>query len=250
MLDAPGPLARRALPASEAADPEGLERRGGAAVNDELGDDLADDGSELEAMPREAEGVDEVRRRRGVADHRDVVRHLAVDAGPGADHMCPLEGRDEIEGPRHSAEGLRRSGAREGQLRVAPAAATAEDDVAAGDLAYIDVAAADADRAADEEGDRLAQEHVRRERGQRDEFAEEGSDWAGADPGAVDEEAARHDEIFGAGLETGRGPLGGDHRRALAHVGTEPSREPRISRPDEARVRLPVLGRERGSDHR
>src|SRR5215211_8674618 len=152
MLDAPGPLARRALPASEAADPEGLERRGGAAVDDELGDDLADDGSELEAMPREAEGVDEVRRRRGVADHRDVVRHLAVDAGPGADQMCPFEGRDEVEGPRHSAERLRCDGARAGQAPRRPSAAAAEDDVAAGDLAYIDVAAADADRAADEEG--------------------------------------------------------------------------------------------------
>src|SRR3954447_1143151 len=99
MLDTPRPPSRRALPAREAADPEGLERRGGAAVDDEFGDDLADDGSELEAMPREAEGVDEVRRRRRVADHRDVVRHLAVDAGPGADHMGPFEGRDEVECP-------------------------------------------------------------------------------------------------------------------------------------------------------
>ncbi len=97
---------------------------------------------------------------------------------------------------------------------------------------------------------RLADEHVRHQRRERYELAEEGSDAAGADPGAVDEEAARHDEIFGAGLETGRRPLGGDHRRVLAHVGTEPSREPRVSRPDEARVRLPVLGRERGADHR
>src|SRR3954451_4898851 len=150
MLDAPGPLARRALPAREAADPEGLERRGGAAVDDELGDDLADDGAELEAMPREAEGVDKIRRRHGVADHRDVVRHLAVDAGPGADHMGTFEGRDEIEGPRLAAEGPSCDGARAVQLRVVPAAAAAEDDVAAVDLAYIDVAAAEADRAADE----------------------------------------------------------------------------------------------------
>src|SRR3954470_13141503 len=114
MLDAPCPPSRRALPAREAADPEGLERRGGAAFDDELGDDLADDGSELEAMPREPEGVDEVRRRRRVADHRDVVRHLAVDAGPGADHMGPLEGRDEVEGPRHSAKRLPCGGTRAG----------------------------------------------------------------------------------------------------------------------------------------
>src|SRR5829696_3686470 len=96
MLDTPGPLARRTRPAREAADPEGFERRGGAAFDDELGDDLADDGSELEAMPREAEGVDEVRRRPGVADHRDVVRHLAVDADPAADHMGPFEGRERV----------------------------------------------------------------------------------------------------------------------------------------------------------
>src|SRR5687768_7657183 len=97
---------RRGRGTGETGDGEGLERRSRTALRNQLGKDVADRGSELEAMPREAEGVDEVRRRLREADDGDAVRHLAVDPGPGPDDVRASQRRHEVERFRHACERL------------------------------------------------------------------------------------------------------------------------------------------------
>ena len=191
----------------------------------QLGDDLADDRPELEAMAREAEGMDEVRRRRREADHRDVVGHLAVDAGPGADH----DGCRPAPGRVSSALAMRRatspspgaSGCSSASPQPPP---PPRIDVAARDLAQVDAAAADADRAADEERQRLGDEHVRH---QRRAAARPRRTSARPRPAPTPAQLTRkrlcHLEIVGAGLEAGR-------RRASATITAACSRTSAPSR--------------------
>ena len=67
------------------------------AVQREIREDRADDGHELEAVAREAEGMEEARRVRRGADDRQVVRRLRLDAAPAAHDAHAAHAREEID---------------------------------------------------------------------------------------------------------------------------------------------------------
>src|SRR3954463_11560555 len=57
----------------------------GAAIDDQLGHHGAGAGAELKAVQREAELVIEALVAAAWSEHGDIVLHLRLDAGPGAD---------------------------------------------------------------------------------------------------------------------------------------------------------------------
>src|SRR5438876_6630712 len=83
--------------AAEATDVERSERAQRGPVAHELGDDDTDHGAKLKAVSRETERVDHVRCRAAEADNRQMIRHLAFDAGPTSDHEGRFQCRNHFE---------------------------------------------------------------------------------------------------------------------------------------------------------
>src|SRR3954449_8110334 len=85
---------------TKALDPECLDRHVRRPRCDELGHDGAGSGAKLEAVRREAELVERPVRCGALSEHRDIVRHSSLDAGPGP------QNRDRAHGREHVPDGL------------------------------------------------------------------------------------------------------------------------------------------------
>src|SRR5215469_14221982 len=107
----------------------------------QLGQHGAGRGDELETMAAESEGVEEAVMAAAAADHGAPIRRIAIDPGPDPDHGGVPEMRHDLD--RHGCRLARRLGPRAGHQTILgdAALAAAEEHIAAGDLAQIEIAA-------------------------------------------------------------------------------------------------------------
>src|SRR5580704_19157137 len=82
--------------AFEPPDAEAVDRGVGRAGGDQLGHHRSRAGTQLETVGGKAELVEHALRRGTRPDHRDVIRHARLDAGPGSHDGRRAHRREEL----------------------------------------------------------------------------------------------------------------------------------------------------------
>ena len=232
-----------------------MERDPRGARRDQFGHRVADARTELEAVPAEAEGVEQARRRARWTHDRQHVGEIAFAARPGADHRDFLQGRQQL--PERAK--LRRQPRRIGpgmagiEIDIDPFGRAAEDDVAALDLPEIGVgsvsAGPDADDRQDAMGQGLGDPHLRPARGEGNRLAELRGDLHAPGAGGVEQLPGLEHALRCRDTEAGFCPVDAADLAVLDDLRTEPPRRIGEGRRDQARIAGAVM-RGKGSRDR
>ena len=112
-----------------------------AAVESKFRRHRARGGAQAKAVAAEAKGVDQAGRGPAWAEHRQVVLGAALHSAPEADHGKIGDAGNDLHRSRQRGQTLLGIDLTEADIEVGGVAAPAEDDIAARNLACIDVAA-------------------------------------------------------------------------------------------------------------